>query len=153
MTLHMDITRWSISKSDWLYSLQPKMEKLYTVEVTDSGIRSGKHSAWRSMDRGSYYCTGGTDQNHPKEKEMQEDKLVVWRGFTNNWGKKRSKNKGEKERYTEPNAEFKRIGRKDKKAFFNEQCKEIEENKRRGKTRDLFKKIGNIEHFMQIWAQ
>ena len=51
------------------------------------------------------------------------------------------KNKGEKERYTHLNAEFQRIARRDKKAFLSDQCKEIEENKRMGKTRDLVKKI------------
>ena len=51
------------------------------------------------------------------------------------------KGKGEKERYTNLNAEFQRIARRDKKAFLSEQCKEIEENNRMGKTRDLFKKI------------
>ena len=51
------------------------------------------------------------------------------------------KSKGEKERYTHLNAEFQRIARRDKKAFFSDQCKEIEENNRMGKTRDLFKKI------------
>ena len=51
------------------------------------------------------------------------------------------KNKEEKERYTHLNAEFQRTARRDKKAFFSDQCKEIEENKRMGKTRDLFKKI------------
>ena len=50
---------------------------------------------------------------------------------------------GEREIYTQLNAEFQRRARRDKKAFFNERCKEIEENKR-GKTRDLFKKIGDI---------
>ena len=49
--------------------------------------------------------------------------------------------KGEKERYKDLNAEFQRIARRDKKAFFNDLCKEIEENNRMGKTRDLFKKI------------
>ena len=52
-----------------------------------------------------------------------------------------SKSKGEKERYTHLNAEFQRIARRDKKAFLSDQCKEIEENNRMGKTRDLFKKI------------
>ena len=52
-----------------------------------------------------------------------------------------AKGKGEKERYIHLNAEFQRIVRRDKKAFFNDQCKEIEENNRMGKTRDLFKKI------------
>ena len=51
------------------------------------------------------------------------------------------KSKGEKERYKHLNAEFQRIPRRDKKAFFRDQCKEIEENNRMGKTRDLFKKI------------
>ena len=51
------------------------------------------------------------------------------------------KSKGEKERYTHLNAEFQRIARRDKKAFLGDQCKEIEENNRMGKTRDLFKKI------------
>ena len=57
------------------------------------------------------------------------------------------KGKGEKERYTHLNAQFQRIARKDKKAFLSDQCKEIEENNRMGKTTDLFKKIryqGNI---------
>ena len=60
------------------------------------------------------------------------------------------KSKGETQRYTQLNAEFQRIARRDKKAFFNEQCKEIEENNRMGKTRDLFKKIEiSRGHFMQ----
>ena len=54
------------------------------------------------------------------------------------------KGKGERQRYTQLNAEFQRIARREK-AFFNEQCKEIEENNRMGKTRDLFKKIGDIK--------
>ena len=55
--------------------------------------------------------------------------------------RREAKSKGEKERYKHLNAEFQRIARKDKKAFFSDQCKEIEENHKMGKTRDLFKKI------------
>ena len=55
------------------------------------------------------------------------------------------KSKGERERYTQLNAEFSRVARRDKKDFLSEQCKEIEENSRMGKTRDLFKEIGDIE--------
>ena len=55
--------------------------------------------------------------------------------------RKEVKGKGEKERYKHLNAEFQRIARRDKKAFLRNQCKEIEENNRMGKTRDLFKKI------------
>ena len=65
------------------------------------------------MDGGSWHCTGDRDQDHPQEKE----------------------------RYKHLNAEFQRIARRDKKAFLSDQCKEIEENNRMGKTRDLFKKI------------
>ena len=62
--------------------------------------------------------------------------------------------KGERERYIQLNAEFQGIARRDKKAFLSEQCKEMEENNRMGKSRDLFKKIRESkEHFMQRWAQ
>ena len=64
------------------------------------------------------------------------------------------KGKGEDERYTRLNAEFQRIARRDKKVFLSYQCKEIEENNRMGKTRDVFKEIGDIKGiFMQRWAQ
>ena len=55
--------------------------------------------------------------------------------------RREAKGKGEKDRYTHLNAEFQTIARREKKAFLSEQCKEIEENNRMGKTRDLFKKI------------
>ena len=65
-----------------------------------------------------------------------------------------TKGKGEKERYTDLNAEFQRTARRDKKAFLSDQCKQIEENNTVGKTRDLFQKIGDTrEHFMQRWVQ
>ena len=64
------------------------------------------------------------------------------------------KGKGEKERYTHLNAEFQRIARRDKKAFLSEQCNEMEENNRMGKTRDPSRKLEiPREHFMQRWAQ
>ena len=67
--------------------------------------------------------------------------------------RREAKSKGEKERYKHLNAEFQRIARRDKKAFLSGQCKEIEENNRVGKTRDLFKKLEiPSEHFMQRWA-
>ena len=68
--------------------------------------------------------------------------MAIWGGLTNSCEKKRSeKQRREKERYKHLNAEFQRIARRDKKAFFSDQCEEIEENNRMGKTRDLFKKI------------
>ena len=67
--------------------------------------------------------------------------------------RKEAKDKGKKERYTHLNAEFQRIARRDKKAFLSDQYKEIVENNRMGKTRDLFKKLEiPREHFMQRWA-
>ena len=59
--------------------------------------------------------------------------------------KREAKSKGEKERYTHLNAEFQRTARRDKKAFLSDQCNEIEESNRMGKTRDLFKKIRDIK--------
>ena len=72
---------------------------------------------------------------------MQKSKVAVWGGLTNSCERKEVKSKGEKERYKHLNAKFQRIARRDKKAFFSDQCKEREENNRMGKTRDLFKKI------------
>ena len=67
--------------------------------------------------------------------------MAVWGGLANSCEKKRGESKGEKERYKHLNAEFQRIARRDKNAFLHNQCKQIEENNRVGKTRDLFKKI------------
>ena len=66
--------------------------------------------------------------------------MAVWGGLTNSCEKKRSK-KQRRKRYKHLNAEFQRIARRDKKAFLSDQCKEIEENNKMGKTRDLLKKI------------
>ena len=79
--------------------------------------------------------------------------MAVWEGLTNSCERRQVKSKGEKERYKHLNAEFQRLARRDKKAFLSNQCKEIKENNRIGKTRDLFKKLEiPREHFMQIWA-
>ena len=72
---------------------------------------------------------------------MQKDKVVVLVGLTNSREKKRS----ERERYSQLNAESQRIARRDKKDFLSEQYKEIEESNRIGKTRNLFKKIGDTK--------
>ena len=68
--------------------------------------------------------------------------------------RRETKSKGERERYKHLNAEFQGVARRDKKAFLIDQCKEIEENNRMGKARDLFKEIRDTKgHFMQRWAQ
>ena len=93
-------------------------------------------------------------QDHPHGKEMQKSKMAVWGGLTIAVKRREAKSKGEKERYKHLNAEFQRIARRDKKDFLSNQCKEIEEKNRMGKTRDLFKKIRDTKGtFMQRWAQ
>ena len=72
---------------------------------------------------------------------MQKSKMAVWGGLTNSCEKKKSEKQRRKGRNKHLNAEFQRIARRDKKAFFSNQCKEIEENNTMGKTRDLLKKI------------
>ena len=134
---HKTIQVWPRSNPLWLYRRSDKLIQ---------GIRSDRQRAWRTMDRDLWHCTEGSDQDSPQEKEKQKGKMVVCRGLINSWEKKRSKGQ-RKERHSHLNAEFQRIARRDKKAFLNDQCKEIEENSTMGKTRDLFKKIryqGNI---------
>ena len=93
------------------------------------------------MNEGSQHCMGGSDQNHPEEKEMQKGKWLSEEGLQIAEKRKEAKGKREKERYTLLNAEFQRIARRGNKAFLSDQCKEIEENSRMGKSRDLFKNI------------
>ena len=77
----------------------------------------------------------------PMEKKCKKEKWLSGKALQIAMKRREAKNKGEKERYKRLNAEFQRIARRDKKALFSDQCKEIEENNRMGKTRDLFKKI------------
>ena len=77
----------------------------------------------------------------PKKKKCKKAKWLSEEALQIAEKRKDAKGKGEKERYTHLNAEFQRIARRDKKAFLSDQCKELEENNRMGKTRDLFKKI------------
>ena len=89
-----------------------------------------------------------------KEKKCKRAKWLFEEAFKIAVNRREAKGKKEKEQYTHLKAEFQRISRRDKKAFLSNQCKEIEENNRMGKTRDLFKKIRDTkEHFMQRWAQ
>ena len=82
------------------------------------------------MDGGSSHCTGSGNQNHPQEKEMQKKKkakCLSEEAFHKAEKRREMKGKREKERYTHLNAELQRIARRDKKAFFSDQCKEIVE--------------------------
>ena len=77
----------------------------------------------------------------PKNKKQKEAKWLSGEALQIAVKKREAKGKGEKERYNHLNADFQRISRRDKKAFLSDQCKEIEENNRMGKTRELFKKM------------
>ena len=90
----------------------------------------------------------------PMEKKCKKSKWLSGEALQIAVERREVKSKGKKEGYKHLNAEFQKIARRDKKAFLNDQCKEIEENNRMGKTRDLFKKfIDPREHFMQRWTQ
>ena len=90
----------------------------------------------------------------PLEKKCKQAKWLSGEALQIAVKRREVKSKGEKERYKYLNAEFQRIARRDKKAFFRDQCKEIEEKNRTGKTRDLFKKIretlGNIGNIRKL---
>ena len=85
--------------------------------------------------------TGGSDKTIPKKKKCKKAKWLSEEALQIAEERREVRGKGERERYTQLNAEFQRTARRDKKACLSEQCKEIEENNRMGKTRDLFKRI------------
>ena len=90
----------------------------------------------------------------PKEKKCKNEKWLSEVALQIAVKRREAKGKGEKERYAHLNAEFQRIARRNKKAFLSDQCKEIEENNRTGKTREFSRILGiQREHFMQRWAQ
>ena len=91
----------------------------------------------------------------PKKKKCKKAKWLSEEGLQIAVKRREAKSKGEKERYKHLNAEFQRIARRDKKAFLSDQCKEIEENNRMGKTIEISSRKLEIprEHFMQTWAQ
>ena len=88
----------------------------------------------------------------PMEKKCKKAKWLSWEAIQTAVKRREGKSQGDKERYRHLNEEFKRITRRDKKAFFSDQCKEIEEKNRMGKTSDLFKKIRQPSEWEKIIA-
>ena len=86
----------------------------------------------------------------PKENKCKKAKWLSEEVLQIAVNRRKVKDKGEKERYTHLNAELQRIARRDKKAFLSDQCKEIEENNRMGKTRDLFKKTRDTNGIFHV---
>ena len=82
---------------------------------------------------------------------MQKSKMAVWGALQRAVKRREAKSKGEKERFKHLNAEFQRIARRDKKAFLSDQCKEIEENNKMGKTRDLLEKAVATDSSVLAW--
>ena len=92
------------------------------------------------MDGGSWHCTSDSDQDHPPEKEMEKGKMVAWQALQIAVKRRELKAK-EKRKHIPIWIRVPRIARRDKKAFLSDQWKEIKEDNRMGKTRDLFKKF------------
>ena len=113
----------------------------YTVEVTNRFkgldlIECLKNYGWRFV---TLYRRQWS-RPFSRKRNAKKSKMVVWGGLKTAEKRKEAKSKGEKERYTHLNEELQRIARRDKKTFLNDQCKEIEENNRMGKARELLKK-------------
>ena len=88
-----------------------------------------------------FFCKKGIEKRKCKKKKCKRAKWLSEEALQTAEERRETKGKGEKKRHTHLNTEFQRIARRDKKAFLSDQCKEIEETNRMGKTRELFKKI------------
>ena len=118
----------------------------YTVEVTNrfkglDPIDRVQNNYGRSFD----IVQEAVSKTIPRKKKCKKAKCLSEEALQIAVKRREAKGKGEKERHIHLNAEFQRISRSDKKAFLSDQCKEIEENNRMGKSRDLFKKIRNTK--------
>ena len=96
------------------------------------------------MDRDSYHCTGGGDQNHPKEKQMQEGSVIVWGGLTNSWEKKRSKRQRRKGKVYTTECRAPEKSKERWESLLKWTKKQREKNRMR-KTSNLFKTIGDAK--------
>ena len=126
----------------FMYDLNP-IPYNYSVEVTNRFkgldlIDRVPEELWMGVH---YIVQEAVIKTIPKKKKCKKAKWLSEESLRIAEKRRETKGKGEKERCTDLNAEFQRIARRDKKAFLSHQCKEIEENSRMGKTRDLFKKI------------
>ena len=126
----------------------------YTMEVTNRFKGLDLIEYLKKYGRKFMTLYSSSDQDHPQEKEMQKGKMVVWVGLKNSSEKKRLERQRRKGKRYPFECRVPKNSRRDKKAFLSDQCKEIEENNRMGKNRDLFKKIRDTKkHFMQRWAR
>ena len=127
----------------------------YTVEITNTF--KGSDLVGRLFEERQtevhYITQEGVTKTIPKENKFKKTKWLPQEALQIPEERREVKGKGEGERYIQLNGKIQRIARRNKKAFLNEQYKEIEENNRMGKTRDLFKELEiPRERFMQKWA-
>ena len=109
------------------------------------GIRSGRQDAWRTMDRVSWHHRRSSDQNHPQEKEMQQDKIVVWGGLTNMWGMKWSERQGRKGKIDSTECRVPENSKERLKGLLKWAMQRNRGKHRKENTRDIFKKIRDIK--------
>ena len=119
----------------------------YTVEVTNRFrepdlVNRLPEDLWKEVRN---IIQEAANKTIPKKKQCKKAICLSKDALQIAEERREAKSKGERERYTQPTIEFQKIARGDLKAFLSGQCKEVEENSRKGKTRDLFKKIGNIK--------
>ena len=131
---------------DFLLSGHPVTQMILSTKMWNEELQTPNFTPWWQVALNIFL------QNEKKfckkAKWLSEEALQIAEE------RREVKGKGEKGRYTHLNAEFQRVARRDKKAFLSDQCKEIEENNRMGKTTDLLKNLAlPREHFMQRWAQ
>ena len=128
---------------DYIVEVRNRFKELYLIECL-------MNCGWRFM---TLYRRQGSRPS-PWKRNAKKQNGCLRKPYKKTMKRREVKSKGEKERYSHLNAEFQRITRRDKKPFLSDLCKEIEENNKMGKTRDLFKKISDTrEHFMQRWAR
>ena len=125
---------------DFLLFLHNTKSCIVNYNISNDGVSSRTMVSSRIMDGGSWHCTGGSDQDIHKKK-MQKAKCLSEEALQIPEKRRETKGKGGKKRYTYLNADFQKIARRYKKAFLSHQCKEIEENNRMRKIKDLFQKI------------
>ena len=122
-----------------------------TVQVTDRfrGLDLGDRAPEEQWTEVGNIVQEAVTKTIPKKKKCKKAKWLSKEALQIAEERREVKGKGERERYTQLNADFVRIARRDKKAFLNERCKEIEENNRIGKTKELLKKTGVIKEMFQ----
>jgi len=160
MRKHYGYTHVELAKTDGPCQVSTRMRRIWNLCVLFVGtenvtatVKTCTHSAIL-ISQHLHKSNETGIKTIPMEKKCKKAKWLSGEALQRAVKRREVKSKGEKERYKHLNAEFQRTGGRDKKAFLSDQCKEIEENNRMGKTRDFLKKIRDTKgNFMQRWAR